>query len=340
MKLAASVDRSFSPSVVVSTARRRDCFTPDWYHSVSDFVIKRVLWVLTGEDVCFYPKKTNLTCSVGTMAGCNQWVGELEPDRLGRAYVFLNKVWIHGFDLLVQPPDVWLPQSHKAMPYINRPYRTRPKWMDFFSSYVDPVEDSSPHTDFVVDLAPFPSHILPSGRVVFPLSKRKDSIRMADRDFRPDTIIYASGYTQKFDFFEDSTSYATPGEAELRNVASERDRTVGFIGFVRPGVGQYSFSRTIVCPLSEVLITGAIPPIAEMQAMWWTSLIKGEIKTPLSAPHYHLLVKENARIKYGVDHSTYISTLAKDIHAAPGLWQLWREYGTHVLICYWYVVFS
>ncbi|GAA5992963.1 hypothetical protein JCM11641_007205, partial [Rhodosporidiobolus odoratus] len=36
-----------------------------WF--ISDFVIKRVLWLLTG-----------------TMAGCNQWVGELPPERLGR----------------------------------------------------------------------------------------------------------------------------------------------------------------------------------------------------------------------------------------------------------------
>jgi dimethylaniline monooxygenase (N-oxide forming) len=74
-----------------------------------------------------------------------------------------------------------------------------------------------------------------------------------------------------------------------------------------------------------------------MSSMWWISLIKGEIAQPLSPSHYHLLVKEDARIKYGVDHSAYISTLAKDIGAAPGLWQLWREYGTQVLVCYWYV---
>ena len=37
-------------------------------------IIKRVLWLLTG-----------------TQAGCDQWVGGLPPERLGRAYVFLNK---------------------------------------------------------------------------------------------------------------------------------------------------------------------------------------------------------------------------------------------------------
>lgn len=85
---------------------------------------------------------------------------------------------------------------------------------------------------------------------------------------------------------------------------------------------------------------GAIPPIAEMQSFFWISLIKGLVRKPLPPPHYHLLVKDAARIKYGVDHSTYMSTLAKDIGAAPGLWELWLEYGTHVLICYWCVSHS
>ncbi|KZP32518.1 FAD/NAD-P-binding domain-containing protein [Athelia psychrophila] len=248
-----------------------------WF--VSDFVIKRILWILTG-----------------TQAGCNQWVGELAPERLGRAYVFLNK-------------------SHKAMPYINRPYRNRPAWMDYISSYIDPPEDSAPATQFVVDLAPFPTHFLPSGRAVFPMSKRKDAIRMASRDVKPDTVIYATGYTQDFSFFDKEGGYKSPGEADIRNVAASGDESVGFIGFVRPGVG-------------------AIPPIAEMQSFFWISLIKGQVRQPLPAPHYHLLVKETARIKYGVDHSTYMSTLAKDIGAAPGLWELWWEYGTHVLVCY------
>jgi hypothetical protein len=37
----------------------------------------------------------------GTMAGCGQFVGELEPDRLGRAYVFLNKVSILFVQIVV-----------------------------------------------------------------------------------------------------------------------------------------------------------------------------------------------------------------------------------------------
>lgn len=83
------------------------------------------------------------------------------------------------------------------------------------------------------------------------------------------------------------------------------------------------------------IFLGAIPPIAEMQCMFWISLLKGQVKKPLSPPHYHLLVKDQARIKYGVDHSTYMSTLARDIGASPGLWELWYEYGTKILVCYW-----
>ncbi|KAK7049360.1 hypothetical protein VNI00_005961 [Paramarasmius palmivorus] len=240
------------------------------------------------------PTGVPIDCLITNLGETAYVVGELEPERLGRAYVFLNK-------------------SHKAMPYINRPYRKRPAFMEHFSRYIDPVEDSPPNTDFVVDLAPFPTHFLPNGRAVFPLTKRKDAIRMKDRDIRPEVVIYATGYRQEFGFMD--PDYPTPDKADVRNVVKEGDETVGFIGFVRPGVG-------------------AIPPIAEMQSFFWISLLKNQVRKPLPPPHYHLLVKENARIKYGVDHSTYMSTLAKDIGAAPGLLELWMEHGTRVLICY------
>ena len=74
-----------------------------------------------------------------------------------------------------------------------------------------------------------------------------------------------------------------------------------------------------------------------MQAFFWVSLIKGQIKLPLSPPHYHLLTSEDARIQYGVDHSAYASTLAYDIGAAPGLFELWWKHGLKVLLCYWWV---
>ncbi|KAJ6488553.1 FAD/NAD-P-binding domain-containing protein [Mycena vitilis] len=245
---------------------------------ISDFVIKRILWLLTG-----------------TQAGCNQWVGEVVPARQGRAYALINK-------------------SQKVMPYINRPYRSRPI-LDYISHYIDLPEDMPPNTNFAVDLAPFPTHFLPNGRAVFPVSKRKDAIRMQNRDVRPDLVIFATGYQQDFSFLDKAGGYGTPGEADVRNVVKSGDETVAFIGFLRPSAG-------------------AIPAIAEMQSFFWISLLKGEVKTPLPPAHYQLLVKETARIKSGIDHYAYVSALAKDIGAAPGLGELWKEYGTKITVCY------
>ncbi|KAG6886023.1 hypothetical protein C0993_005207 [Termitomyces sp. T159_Od127] len=201
------------------------------------------------------------------------------------------------------------------MPYINRPYKNRPRYLDLISRYIDPPEDSPPQTNFVVEFAPFPIAFSENGCAIFPVSSRKDAMRIAQRVIKPELIIFATGYTQNFGFLDKDSGYATPSEADMRNVTRAGDESVAFIGFVRPGVG-------------------AIPPLAEMQVYFWISVIKGQVKTPLAPPHYHLLVKDTARIKYGVDYSAYMSTLAKDIGAAPGLWELWQEYGFHVLVCY------
>ncbi len=126
------------------------------------------------------------------------------------------------------------------MPYINRPYRTRRAVMGYISRYIDPPEDMPPQTSFAVDLAPFPSHFLSSGRAVFPVSKRKDAIRMMGRDIRPDTVIFATGYRQEFNFLDPDAGYPTAADADMRNIVKTGDESIAFIGFVRPGVGKSS----------------------------------------------------------------------------------------------------
>ena len=244
-----------------------------WF--VSDFVIKRVLWALTG-----------------TEAGCNQWVGELEPHRLGRAYTFLNK-------------------SSKAMPYINRGWKNRSWLAEKFASYLDPP-GVLPH-ETSVDLAPFPASINPDGSVVFVRNGRKEDIRMRNRKVQPDVVVFATGYTQNFSFLP--KDYPVPATVQCRDVFEPNDPSLAFIGFVRPGVG-------------------AIPPIAEMQAQLWTLVLRNRIPPPTSTPHYYLLVNENARIKYGVDYSTYVSQLARDMGSAPGLTELLWQYGVKVTLIY------
>ena len=245
-----------------------------WF--VSDFVIKRVLWFLTG-----------------TQAGMNQHVGALPHDRLGRAYVFLNK-------------------SSKAMPYLNRPYQEKHPLAFLGNGYVDPPEDAN--SKQWVDTCTFPSSIDSTGRVIFEKREdRKDWRRMKNVEVRPNTIIYCTGYKQVFSWLD--PTYPTAADATVRNIVAPSHPDIAFIGFVRPGVG-------------------AIPPIAEQQAMWWTAAITGKMELPTDPPHYHLLAKKESRIQYGVDHSAYMSTLAKDFGGAPGLFELWQAHGLKVLLVY------
>ncbi|KAJ6020999.1 Monooxygenase [Penicillium herquei] len=246
-----------------------------WF--ISDFVIKRVLWFLTG-----------------TQAGMNQHVGALPNDRLGRAFVFLNK-------------------SSKAMPYLNRPYKTHNPFLAYIGNrYIDPPEDAA--SDRVVDTCTWPEYVDDTGRVHFQSNpKRKDWQRLKDRNIQPNCVVYCSGYKQTFPYLD--PSYPTASDAQIRNIINPSHPDIAFIGFVRPGVG-------------------AIPPIAEQQAMWWTALITGRMQIPKDPPHYHLLAAKGSRIQYGVDHSAYMSTLAKDFGGAPGLLELYRRHGLQILLTY------
>jgi dimethylaniline monooxygenase (N-oxide forming) len=126
-----------------------------WF--ISDFVIERVLWFLTG-----------------TQVGMNQHVGGLPKERLGRAYVFLNK-------------------SNKAMAYLNRPYKKHNPFLSFIGNrYIDPPEDAN--SDRWVDTCTWPQYIDSTGRVVFdPKPDRKDWQRLKNKTLRPNCIVYCTG---------------------------------------------------------------------------------------------------------------------------------------------------
>ncbi|ODO05732.1 hypothetical protein I350_04793 [Cryptococcus amylolentus CBS 6273] len=244
-----------------------------WF--ISDLVIKRVLWFLTG-----------------TQAGCNQWAGELPPERQGRAYVFLNK-------------------SAKAMQFINQPFYKLSPLHQYFAHYIDPP---SPPGNPKIDIVTFPKAFDDEGQAIFPPPPPHRSKETAWREVcKPDLVVLCTGYTQDWSWLGEGYPKG-PDECEIRGVTSEKDLSVAFIGFVRPGV------------------VGAIPPIAEMQAQLFTSLNQGRIPIPTSPENYHLLHAPTSRIQYGVDHSTYMSTLAADLGSQPGLFTLWWEYG-------WFVVF-
>lgn len=105
-----------------------------WF--VFDFVIKRVLWFLTG-----------------TQAGMSQHVGGLPHEQLGRAFVFLNK-------------------SNKSMPYLNRLYKKHNTPLACIGNrYIGPPDDVN--SDRVIDTCTSPEYVDESERVHFQANPRR-----------------------------------------------------------------------------------------------------------------------------------------------------------------------
>ena len=169
-----------------------------WF--ISDFVIKRVLWVLTG-----------------TQAGCNQWAGELPPERQGRAYVFLNK-------------------SAKAMQFINQPYHTLSPLHRWFAHYIDPP---LPRVDNPqIDIVSFPTGFDKTGRAILPPPPKHRSKEVGwKEEVKPDLVVLCTGYRQDWSWLGEGYPKG-PDECDVRGVCSSTDPSIAFIGFLRPGVGE------------------------------------------------------------------------------------------------------
>ena len=158
-----------------------------------------------------------------------------------------------------------------------------------------------------IDVAPWPSHFDENGVVHFKKSERPEYDDLKDDIIKPDVLIYATGYTQTFSFFQHPANktqpYPVAKEANVRNIWRRDEPTVGFIGYIRPSIG-------------------AIPSLAEMQAMLWVQNLLGKIAHPLLPEdewHYKLLTPPDARVQWGVEHESYVYQIAKDIDGAPSI---------------------
>jgi len=78
---------------------------------------------------------------------------------------------------------------------------------------------------------------------------------------------------------------------------SPDEPTLAFIGFVRPNVG-------------------AIPPMSELQVMWWIQRLRGKVARTSTPPSYGLLGR---KLTYGVDYGNYMHQLAAEFGGAPSL---------------------
>ncbi|RYP73771.1 hypothetical protein DL770_007719 [Monosporascus sp. CRB-9-2] len=220
----------------------------------------------------------------GTAYGHDQWIGG-KPDGWSGSEIFFNKA------------------GHKVSHYMSaqwRPKAPRTLLGGLRSFLVETtVRDTNGRH---IDIAPWPDHIDEHGIAHFRNNGRPEYLAMKDQNIKPDVLIFCTGYKQTLPFLNGS-----PSDADVRGIWRRDDPTIGFIGFMRPNLG-------------------AIPPLAEMQAQLWVlHLLAPERVGPLlpeEEPHYRLVSKKNARIRYGVDHESYAYQLALDMNAAPSFWDV------------------
>jgi dimethylaniline monooxygenase (N-oxide forming) len=225
----------------------------------------------------------------GSGVGFNQWACETHPIR--RGHHIINK-------------------SHSAMAHLNVPVKRKSLWGRLWMK-VYGEENLRPIDSF-------------HRTVIAGIDNNGVTIRFEDgRTIDADIVVLATGYRQSFPFLDDQirdeikNDWMEQGaDAESVNeeckfalkedilpsqhfiVSNSRPR-LGFIGFVRPNVG-------------------AIPPMSEIQIMWWLCNLRGQVQQ-LSAPRkqlpsYMLLGNKYA---YGVDYGNYMHRVAEDIGAAP-----------------------
>jgi dimethylaniline monooxygenase (N-oxide forming) len=197
-------------------------------------------------------------------------------------------------------------KSTKALPYLNKPHM-RTSWRRFVWWWVDtPVQGE-------IASRPAPARI--DGSTVTFIDGSQDEF---------DLILLATGYTQRFPFLNAPrhTHAADPrgGASAPRGIedplppdhfiVDPTEPRLAFIGFVRPNVG-------------------AIPPMAELQSLWWIARLRGQVAAHREPPSYGLLGK---KLAYGVDYGNYMHQLAAEFGAAPAVSQLAHK--PRVLLAY------
>jgi len=199
-----------------------------------------------------------------------------------------NMTWDEGRKHIVN-------KSSKCMPLLTRRAKKQAPWWKRFlySTWDAPVSDVGLDIDLV------------EGSI---MSIDKEAVnyetRSGPRRVDANLIILATGYRQLFPFLSingDAKAKGTddplPAEHFILNPEEPR---LAYIGFIRPNVG-------------------AIPPMAEMQAMWWCEKLEDKMKGPISELDQACYRLKDSRLSYGVDYGYYMFALAREMGSVPSL---------------------
>ena len=187
-------------------------------------------------------------------------------------------------------------KSGAAMPYITRAHKRKSRVGSWLFGWLD-EGDEGVSRDKAIATHPGVARVHGS-EITFRDGTREEA----------DVIVMCTGYRQQFPFLAPRGTQLSCGANEdalpsWHHIIDPLEPRMAFIGFVRPNVG-------------------AIPPIAEMQVMWWLRVLAGDVRRPLGTPSYHVLGRKYA---YGVDYGNYMFRLAEEMGARPCLGAMLRR---------------
>ena len=232
----------------------------------------------------------------------HRWVDKLRLKWVAATYGIRGAFWLFsgtsggynqwaGTKAEVKRGYHFINKSAKVLPAIN--HEQKSSWRNF------PWNLNQPEVDVPVKLVP----------QVTQYGADQAFHAVDGTSIQPDLVVMATGYRQEFPFLPSRRRDAM-GDHLLppcRHIVDPSEPHLAFIGFARPNVG-------------------AIPPISEIQVMWWLEFISGNVSLPVREPTYGLLSSTSHKAhQYGVDHGAYVHQLARDIGAAPYLsWLIWH----------------
>lgn len=127
-------------------------------------------------------------------------------------------------------------KSTKAQPYFSRRYMTYGNFAQWKDGIIDlPRIEQKGRT---IEFAPWPESIDNDGIIHFKKNDSVESKYIETQTIKPDIVIMATGY-QHLSFPFLSEGYPHSNDADVRSMWKDGDETVGFIGFVRPQIGEY-----------------------------------------------------------------------------------------------------
>jgi dimethylaniline monooxygenase (N-oxide forming) len=256
---------------------------------------------------------------LGSSWGANQWVYPLKD--IKRGYHILNK-------------------SHAAIPHLNAYVKRQYGFIGKFSMWL--FGESS-----LKQIRPYGGG---GNKGIKEIEKDTKTIIFdgGEKYENCDLIVFCTGYRQSFPFIDKSilysdsnTSTTSTGCNQMINpcysqchstntsdrvyrhangedplptehfITSPHHPKLAFIGFVRPNVG-------------------AIPPMSEVQVMWWLQRMKNKINAANSEDYSRCdqqssYLLRGKKYQYGVDYGNYMHRVCEDFGAAPLLSSLWKR---------------